>query len=275
MLKRMKLNGLELIKIPIRSAYRIIRKPVSFFAPKMLEAITHVETKDPVVALTFDGGPDPRWTPRLLDILNRYQARATFFMLGKYAERHPEIVRRAAEAGHAICNHTWDHPSPVLISMKEFRHQIRSCSRAIFPYESKIYRPPWGHQTFISYVTIRLLGYKVVTWNLHALDWLDQDPEWMAKYLETKIKPGSIVLLHDVVCVRRNMSRESTLRAVNLLLERISDRFSFITVPELFCHGQPQLTYWNNKPDVKWWNRNLGVWNRYKEQNKNQNANIY
>src|SRR6478735_7834989 len=73
--------------------------------------ITHVDTTEAVVALTFDDGPHPQWTPRLLDLLDRHGAKATFFMVGEMAMRHPDLVDRVISAGHAIGNHSWNHPS--------------------------------------------------------------------------------------------------------------------------------------------------------------------
>jgi peptidoglycan/xylan/chitin deacetylase (PgdA/CDA1 family) len=82
--------------------------------------------------MTFDDGPDPEYTPRLLDILKKYQVHATFFiMVGEAAHNHPKLVRQVAQAGHAVGNHSWDHPSFPLISGRERRAQIRACAEAI------------------------------------------------------------------------------------------------------------------------------------------------
>ena len=95
---------------------RTIRLPARLMAERLIGTITHVPTDEHVVALTFDDGPHPEFTPRLLDILERHDARGTFFCIGKYVAENQEIVRRAADAGHALGNHSWDHPSFPLIS---------------------------------------------------------------------------------------------------------------------------------------------------------------
>ena len=87
--------------------------------------ITHVKTNHHVVALTFDDGPDPRYTSRLLEILKRHEAKATFFMIGKNAQRYPHIVKQVFQAQHAIGNHSWDHPSFPLITERQRRAEIR------------------------------------------------------------------------------------------------------------------------------------------------------
>src|SRR6266849_2574451 len=112
---------------------RILRGAFAAVARNLIGTIAHVATRDAVAALTFDDGPHPEYTPRLLQILERHQARATFFMLGEKAHRYPELVQRVAQAGHAIGNHSWDHPVFPEISRRERRDQIRACAKAIDP----------------------------------------------------------------------------------------------------------------------------------------------
>jgi len=220
----------------------------------VMGTITHVWTRHPVAALTFDGGPDPRWTPHLLDLLARHQVRATFFMIGKHAANHPDIVRQVAQAGHVIGNHSWDHASFPLLSGRERRGQVRACAQALAPYERHLFRPPNGHQNRASRLDLALLGYQVVTWNLHAYDWEERDADWMAAQLESHIRPGSIILLHDVHCMLRDRSREATQQATDMLLRRVAGRFSFVTIPELFRYGLPQREKWHWKPNIEWLN---------------------
>jgi peptidoglycan/xylan/chitin deacetylase (PgdA/CDA1 family) len=219
--------------------------------------ITHVFTRDPVAALTFDDGPRPEFTPHLLDILDRHGAQATFFMVGQAAQNHPELVQQIAQAGHAIGNHSWDHPSFPLITGRERRAQLRACAKAIAPYGQPLFRPPYGHQSTASRLDAFWLGYQVVTWNLHAYDWLDHDANWMVNRLMNQIRPGSIVLLHDTLfrsTVKRATDRKPMLDAVNMLLERLGQSFHFVTVPELLRHGLVQRINWQMKPNADWLN---------------------
>lgn len=238
------------------SMVRIVRKVAAATARNIIGTITHVETQDAVAALTFDDGPHPEFTPRLLDILERHQARATFFMIGESAQRHPELVRRIAEAGHAIGNHSWDHASFPLISRRERREQIRACERAIAPYGHRIFRPPYGEQSLASHLDALWLGYRVIAWNLEVRDWWDHDAYRMADLLVDRIQPGSVVILHDALfrhpCADQEptlthqpyVNRESMLTALSIFLEQIGDRLRFITVPELLRHGRPQRRNW-------------------------------
>ncbi|HYE64432.1 MAG TPA: polysaccharide deacetylase family protein [Pyrinomonadaceae bacterium] len=220
--------------------------------------VTHVETSDHVVALTFDDGPHPDSAPRLLDILDRHRARATFFMVGRAAQRHPELVQRIAQAGHAIGNHTWDHPSLPSISGRLRRRQIRACERATAPYGQRLLRPPYGHQSIASRLDALLLGYQVIAWNLVAEDWLDRDPVWMADKLASEIKPGSVVCLHDAIYSdwpedgAPHYDRQPMLEAVDLLLDRLGGSYRFVTIPELLRRGRPVRRYWMVEKSDDW-----------------------
>ena len=236
--------------------------------------ISHVTTNEPIVALTFDDGPHPLFTPKLLQVLAKHRADATFFMLGTMARRHPEIVREAALQGHAIANHTTDHPSLPLVSRRERWRQIRSCSQALAPYEQKLFRPPYGHRNLSACIDAAILGYSTIAWNVHAFDWLDHDAEWMANHLVSLVQPGCIVALHDAlyhVLDEKYADRMPTVRAVELLLERVGHKYRFVTVPELLrrgavqrqsCFGTVDLKFLRNvKPnegEVREYRANLG-----------------
>jgi peptidoglycan/xylan/chitin deacetylase (PgdA/CDA1 family) len=224
---------------------------------RVLGTITHVATQDPVVALTFDDGPHPDSTPRLLDSLEKHQARATFFVLGEAAQQYPKIIHRAAEAGHAIGSQGWNHPSFPLITRRERRAQLRSWEKAIAPHGQRLFRPPYGHQSIASRFDALLLGYKVIAWNLAAFDWLDRDAEWIADWVVGQTRPGDVIVFHDVLyhTMKPNyVDRKPMLEAVDLILKQLGDRFRFITVPELLRHGRPQRKCWFLKADPSWLN---------------------
>lgn len=232
-----------------RNVYRRLRS-IPLLA---IGTITHVSTSKPVAALTFDDGPDPVFTPRLLDILQKHHAKATFFMVGQSAERHPDLIKKVSEAGHAIGNHSWDHPSFPLMTGRERRAQIRACAKAIAPYAQKILRPPYGDQNLWSRLDALWLGYQVITWNGTAGDWLDHDADWIRNRVMSRIQNGSIIVLHDSIFRPREdryADREPMLHAVDMLLQELSGRFSFITVPELLQQGRPQRQYWRKQTDV-------------------------
>ena len=219
-----------------------------------LGSITDVATMEPVAALTFDDGPHAAYTPRLLDILESHQARATFFMLGQFAIQYPELLRRIAQAGHAIGNHSWDHASFPFITSRQRRAQIRACARAIAPYGQRLFRPPYGEQNLVSRLDTLWMRHKVILFNCEVGDWFDPDPHRLAEALVKKVHPGSIVCLHDAlrshpelrprVRHQSHADREAMLTAVDMFLTRVGSQFRFITIPELLQHGCPQRQHW-------------------------------
>jgi peptidoglycan/xylan/chitin deacetylase (PgdA/CDA1 family) len=258
-----------------RYGIKMFRKLSTLPMRSGLGTITHVTTRDPVVALTFDDGPDPEYTPRLLDILENHGARGTFFMTGEAAHRHPEVVKRVAQAGHAIGNHSWDHPCFPLISSRERRAQIRACANALAPYGDRLFRPPYGDQNIVSRIDALLLGYKVIMFNVTTDDWCGGDAASIADQVERRIHPGSVIALHDKLSDALDASyfnREPVLEAVRILLERLGERFRFVTIPELLRHGQAQKEIWYKEADLELLNklrRSEGPGRRYAEHGRN------
>lgn len=230
---------------------KLLPKVNSFVLRKIMGTITHVKTNEPVISLTFDDGPDPLYTPYLLEILKKYNAKATFFMVGILAQRYPELVKRIGNEGHAIGNHSWDHPSFPLISSKERKRQISECDRVI--NSCKLFRPPYGDQSIRSRYDILLTGHKVIAWNIVAMDWMDKSVEFMVERVTSQIKPGSIILFHDNLFTYQDknfIDRERTVKAVEIILQKLSSQYRFVTVPELLRYGRPNLVNWIQKPKI-------------------------
>lgn len=237
---------------------RILKKAQNIALRGWLGAVTHVATQEKVAALTFDDGPHPQFTPRLLEILAYHQAQATFFVVGKSAQQQSELLRQMADAGHAIGNHTWDHPSLPLITRQERQTQIRACDEVIPSYGQRLFRPPFGHLNLAARFDLFKLGYQVVTWNLMGIDWLDHDATWLVARLTQEIRPGSIILLHDALYQfpeKRFADRTSTLEAVDALLHQLKGIYRFVTIPELLKCGKPVQRVWTQKADAQWLNK--------------------
>jgi peptidoglycan/xylan/chitin deacetylase (PgdA/CDA1 family) len=232
----------------LRRGARVLMRPFNRAAVDCLGVITAVRTSRPMVALTFDDGPDPESTPAVLAVLDKHGARATFFMIGELAEKNPKIVRAAAAAGHAIANHSWNHLSFPLLTARERYTQLRRCEQALEPYGQKLFRPPYCHQTLGSRWHTLRAGYEVIAFNVHAEDWLARSAEWMVGRLVQQIRPGSIVILHDniyrSILPAAQFDRKPMLRALDESLERLQNRFQFVTVPELLQYGQPVRKSW-------------------------------
>jgi len=239
----------------LKSGLRLLNKPLVLAAQETLGTITSVKTLDPVVALTFDDGPHPRYTRRLLEILKKYHVHGTFFMVGELAHRYPDVVRSAAEAGHVIGNHSWNHASFHLLTPLERREQIRACEETLHPYGKKLFRPPYHHQSMASRFEARCLGYSVVGFSVHAEDWLERKSDWIADQLVRQIQPGSIVVLHDNICHSTEQipqyDRKPMLEGLRMALGRLGKKFQFVTIPELLRHGRSQKRSWFSRPDAK------------------------
>lgn len=231
----------------VRKAVRCVRRRIS-------GTITHVETAEPLVALTFDDGPDPAITPALLKLLSEHGAKATFFMTGEHAAANPDLVAAVRDGGHAIGNHSWDHPSFPLISSRERKSQIKRCAGVLPESDLSIFRPPYGHQSAASRWDARLTGHEVIAWSVCVPDWEDHNGAWLADFALQRIEPGSVVLMHDgMIDFQGNAcpDREATLDAVWRILTTLRGRYGFVTVPELLRHGKAVRAAWWMEPDLE------------------------
>lgn len=176
-------------------------------------------------ALTFDDGPDPRYTPQVLDVLGDHGARATFFLVGARASRHPDLVRRIVAEGHGLGSHTWSHPElagrPLPDLLRECHRGRRAVERAA-GRPVPMYRPPKGHFEPRGALAARLLGLRPWLWSLDPSDWRsDLSAEDIVTAL-SPLGPGDVVLLHDGVEQPESpaaLDRSATVAALEPLLE--------------------------------------------------------
>lgn len=152
------------------------------------------------VFLTFDDGPDPEWTPRILQLLADADAKATFFVVGRVARQWPDLVRQAAAAGHEIGNHTYTHRHPWRLREADARAEVRDGAAAIADIlgsRPSLYRPPHGAQRRCTDEEARAQRETCVMWDTSAIDWglLGTAPR-IARRL-ARVRPGDIVLMHD------------------------------------------------------------------------------
>jgi len=159
-----------------------------------------VDTTERVVALTYDDGPHPEHTPRLLDVLARTGATATFFVLGQHVVRYPEVTRRVVAEGHEVALHGEDHRSLLTLGDAEAVRLIGDAKRRVEDVTGvplRLYRPPYGRHTVAQARGIRRLGLELVIWSGDAHDWLHDAEDRIAGRALHDVFPGGIVLLHD------------------------------------------------------------------------------
>lgn len=212
-------------------------------APR-LGAIVAVNTTLPMVALTFDDGPHPEFTPRLIELFSRYGAKATHFLVGASAQARPDLVGALSEAGHSVASHGYAHRSLVRLRPRERREELERGVEALLPHRSDLVRPPYGHYDLQCARLVRSLGLRCVHWTSHIRDWEPSSAAELQARLERSLRPGAIVLLHEALFTatpENQQDREPLLEAVEAVLEAFADRVRFGTVPELLAQGTPEL----------------------------------
>lgn len=191
------------------------------------------------LALTFDDGPNPLWTPRLLEILARYDMRATFFMLGKYAQQQTVLVQQVAAAGHLVGNHSWSHPNLAFTSAPRVREELTRSSDTlaqIIGQPIRYFRPPFGGRRPAVLRIAREMGLAPVLWNAMTNDWSEPSSEAIFDRLTRRInrlqRQGSAanVVLHDGGHTTPEADRGPSVATVEQLLHRYRGSCRFVTV---------------------------------------------
>jgi peptidoglycan/xylan/chitin deacetylase (PgdA/CDA1 family) len=192
------------------------------------------------MALTFDDGPNDPHTMHLLDVLARHNAKATFFLIGKYVRQRPEIARAIQSAGHEIGNHTYSHPNLILASAARLRQELEDCRKALedaLGTKTTLFRPPFGGRRPNVLRTARAMGLNPVMWSVTAYDWSAKSAEAIVgkvtQQVDSRRKPqGEVILLHDGGHLAFGTDRSFTIEATRLLLERY-DKKQFVTISGL------------------------------------------
>lgn len=191
------------------------------------------------VALTFDDGPNPAWTPRLLEILARDGVCATFFLLGGHAQAEPALVRRIAAAGHLIGNHSWSHPNLAFSGRARIREELqqtRDILQQITGKPVRYFRPPFGARRPAALGVARELGMVPVLWNVMTSDWSDPSGERIGERLIARVTRlthqgwAANIVLHDGGHLDPRAHRGPSLTAAGLLLARFKPSHKFVTV---------------------------------------------
>jgi peptidoglycan/xylan/chitin deacetylase (PgdA/CDA1 family) len=186
------------------------------------------------LALTYDDGPNDPHTLRLLEVLARYQAKATFFLIGQYVEARPDIVRAIVAAGHSVGNHTFTHPNLIFSSPSETRDQLERCSTAIEQacgVRVNLFRPPFGGRLPKTLRIARSLQLEPIMWNVAGRDWNAPSADYIEQKIATQIRGGDVILLHDGSHKGMGADRAQTVLATEKLIARYkSEAYEFLTI---------------------------------------------
>lgn len=178
------------------------------------------------IALTFDDGPDPEVTPRVLEILDRHGAKATFFCIGERASRHPDLCREIRERGHAVENHSFRHAYGFAASgWTGFYRELTLAQDALTKVTAvrpRFFRAPFGLRNPLLDPVLARLGLHLVSWTRRGFDTRDSNPAAVARKVLRGLKAGDILLLHDGNAARTSDGVPVVLRALPILLETIA-----------------------------------------------------
>jgi peptidoglycan/xylan/chitin deacetylase (PgdA/CDA1 family) len=196
--------------------------------------VYRVPTKEKVVALTYDDGPHPVYTRQILDILDKYHVKATFFMIGRLMDRYPDVVKDVLKRGDVIANHTYTHPSNIEADTSaQVIRELEQCEQVVERMTGKrayFFRPPRGLIDSTVFSIARDEGYRTILWTVCADHHDAPTPELMAERVLRLNRPGGIILAHD----GSFPSRWKDVAATPLIIERLQKQgYRFVTIPEL------------------------------------------
>lgn len=199
--------------------------------------VPRVATESKVVALTFDDSPDPGATEELLSILERTDTKATFFLIGKQMNKHPEQTEKIITAGHELGNHTYTHYSLTFQSPDLIKREIELADKTIraFGYNKPThFRPPYGNKLLLLPLYLHMTDRNTIMWNIAPDDHptIASNAEYMADHVEEEISPGSIIVMHPMY-----KHRKESLKAVEPIINRLKAKgYTFVTVTELLTY---------------------------------------
>lgn len=189
----------------------------------------------PEIALTFDDGPNPPYTPQILDILDRYNIKASFFTMGLHASQYPGLVKREFLEGHTVGNHTWSHPSLPALSPDSIIWQLTTSAstlKNITGVYPTFFRPPYGNFDAKTLACANQFGLSTILWNDDPMDWSLPGVNTIVNRALSEATPGGIILMHDGGGYRRQ-----TVLALPLLIEGLQARgYHFVTIQQLVAH---------------------------------------
>jgi peptidoglycan-N-acetylglucosamine deacetylase len=198
--------------------------------------IYKAHTNKKVIALSFDDGPDNRFTPLILDVLKKYDVNATFFLLGTRVHSYPDITQRIYSEGHAIGNHTYWHPILTNTGVQNMISEIEKNEKeimSIIGIKSDLFRAPYGALDQHLVEQLEKMGYRGVGWSVDSEDWRSLTSEEVKQNVLNAIHPGAIVLMHSAGHWTQDLT--GTVNALNELIPYLKkEGYIFVTIQELW-----------------------------------------
>lgn len=201
--------------------------------------VYNVDTEEKVLSISFDAAWGRANTEEILNILDRYDVKTTFFLVGFWAEKHPDLVRELVARGHEIGNHSATHPHMAQLTRAQIAEELRRCSdlvASITGTPTTLFRPPYGEYNNDVVLVSREQGYECVQWNVDSLDWKNLGKENMVRQCTKSVNPGDIVLFHN--------DSKYILEALPEILEYYTQAgYKIIPVSQLLLQGKTWIDH--------------------------------
>lgn len=211
-----------------------ISETVATVSTQRVIPIYSVDTKDKVCAISFDAAWGNEQTDELLDTLDEYEVKTTFFLVGNWVKKYPESVKKIAKKGHDIGNHSSTHAHMPALSADKMQAEIADCNREVKKLTGKsptLFRPPYGDYDNNVVNMVKSMDMYCVQWNIDSLDWKDPSVEQIVKNCTDKLTPGSIILLHN--------GAANTPAALAKIIEGIKDKgYKIVPISKLIPKGK-------------------------------------
>lgn len=210
--------------------------------PTMEQAVmyTAVPSKDKIVALTFDDGPDKKYTKQVLDILEENQIKATFFVIGKNIKEYPNAMKEIVAGGHAVGVHTWSHANLTKLTASGIKTEMEQTSKLLkddLGVETNFMRPPFGAMDDRTLQILADLGFYTIKWSVDTRDWAGTTSNVIIQNVNGNVKPGGIVLQHSAGGKGGNL--DNTIKALPIIIKDLKAKgYQFVTVPEMLQIAQ-------------------------------------
>ena len=228
-------QGVLVAILPLFVSHMLLLYPTLVANSQWLGPVfTRFASDDREVWITIDDGPSPAHTLQMLDILEQFQARATFFVIGRNAEQHPHLITEILTRGHSLANHTHTHPSRTFwcASARRIRREIDGCAehlRSTRERPPKFFRAPAGMKNFFVHPALARRDLALIGWTVRGLDTVKQDAARVAERIEKKASPGAIILLHEGHHAERHPDFQP--QCLELTLQRLAARGYKFVIP--------------------------------------------
>ncbi|MEA1986481.1 MAG: polysaccharide deacetylase family protein [Candidatus Marinimicrobia bacterium] len=191
--------------------------------------------EEKIIAFTFDDGPNQPYTNQILEVLKKYNAKATFFQLGENINKHPEAIKKIISGKHEIGNHSFSHRKLICKSPDFIRNEIQKTDDILkkFKVETKVFRPPYGLMFLSLPFTMQKFNKKIIMWEIDSKDYLNRPAKQISDKILRRVKPGSIILMHDGSGTAGG-NRSNTVEALKLCLPKLIEQgYKFSTISDL------------------------------------------